>query len=539
MMVIALRRIWRVAAWASVLTATVWAAIGFALGSAAADPISYSVCLALAGIAGIVNAYSRIAAPGASMALLMAVAALALGSQIGLFSPPGAAFAAIVAAAAITGALRLRLEALHLAAFGAAVLGLFVLSGQQSAAIWFTPATIWTGALFFAIAAVRVPQLGARGVALAGTGAFAPVGAITALHGARQGLIEPSSAAGAFFAVALLLAAILALTALRRGRGLAALRLALWVQMLGISTAIAAGISLALPAHLAASAFAAAALGLAVLDARAPDPVWRAFAVMAMFLAGVSALVAARTLLAEAGEWSPWFAAAAALAAPAALAGASAYVFARNGANRTAAFFEGAVLAFALAGAHVATRLAFAGGATLLHPITFVEAATHASLWLVASLILAARADFGAQSVRKNAANGLAIVALAGLAATAVLSLFSAWPAPRDSAWFTRASLGFLIPSALLWAHWVFWRGCGAANRTRVAFAAAAVSLACFLAIELAALAAAPAWAKILGAALLFSAALSANFLPGVTANGERLKLREKSPSQSATQAAL
>src|SRR5690606_23968098 len=160
------------------------------------------------------------AAPGAAMAVAMSAATLALGGMIGMASPAGLGFAAIVAAAAVIGALSLRLESIHLAAFGAALLGLFVLSGQPSAAIWFTPAAAWTGALFLGVAAVRVPQLGARGVAIAGTGALTPLTALAGLYDAQHGLADPYAAAGAFLALAILLGAIIAAAATRRERGL-------------------------------------------------------------------------------------------------------------------------------------------------------------------------------------------------------------------------------------------------------------------------------------------------------------------------------
>src|SRR5690606_28258876 len=108
----------------------------------------------------------------------------------------------------------LRLEVVHLAAFVATLVGLLVLSGQQSAAIWFTPAAAWAGALFFAIAFVRVPQLGSRGVALAGTGALAPFAAIAALHDAQHGLANSFAAAGAFLGLATLLGLLIAIAAL-------------------------------------------------------------------------------------------------------------------------------------------------------------------------------------------------------------------------------------------------------------------------------------------------------------------------------------
>src|SRR5262249_40850667 len=148
-------------------------------------------------------------APGATLALVMAAAALALGSQIGMVGAPGIAFAAIVSCAAVAGALNIKLEPIHLAAFGATLIGLFVVSGQEPAAIWFTPIAAWAGALFLGISGVRVPKVGARGAALAATGVIAPLTSIAALYGADQGLADPHAAAGAFALLACLLGAII------------------------------------------------------------------------------------------------------------------------------------------------------------------------------------------------------------------------------------------------------------------------------------------------------------------------------------------
>ncbi|PZO53351.1 MAG: hypothetical protein DCF16_07370, partial [Alphaproteobacteria bacterium] len=207
-------------------------------------------------------------------------------------------------------------------------------------------------------------------------------------------------------------------------------------------------------------------------------------------------------------------------------------------APRTAAFLETAAFVFAIAAANVGIRMAFAGGATLLQPITFVEAASHCTLWLAASLAAAARVQHGARAVREAFARGGAVAALAGLLVTGVLWLAGVWQAAPEGAWFGRASFAFLIPSLLLWAHWLFWRQRKTAKRARVAFGAAAASLAVFLSLELTAIAALPTWAKVLGVALLAALALGGNFVPGVTASGERLRLREKSPSPTAPQAA-
>ncbi len=537
MTVVALRPVWSVAAWAAVFTAGAWAGVGVALGTPAAEPISFSLGLALAGVCGLIHAYLRRAAPGASMALIMAGVALALASQTSLFSTPGAAYAILVAAAAIIGALSLRLDALHLVAFGAAVVGLFVLSGQDSAAIWFTPAAAWTGALFLAIAVVRVPQLGPRGVALAGTGAFAPLGAITALHDARHGLADPIAAAMALVSLGLMLAGVLALSAARRQGGLAALRYTRWVLALGAFIAFAAAATLTLPAQLAAPAFAVMALGLAALNARFSDLPWRMFAVIAVLFAIVFGFIAARNVLAESTGWPPLLAMLTGLAAPALAAGGGAYLFDRNAAPRIAGFFETATLVLALTAAHLLIRFAFAGGATLLQPVSFVEAASHCSLWLAASLVIAARMAHGATSVREAAARNLATLALAGLIVSGVLWLASAWPRAPDDAWFGHEPLAFVIPSVLLWAHWAFWRRRKADKRTRVAFAAAAASLSVFGLLEIMALPM-PLWGKIIAAMFFAAAAVSVNFLPGVTCSGEPLKLREKSPSPEAPQAA-
>lgn len=541
MMVVALRPIWRAAAWAAVLTAAAWALIGFALTAAHADPVSYSFCVALAGATGILHAHKRRATPGAAMALSMAAAALALGSQVGMISAAGAGFAVIVAAAAIVGAMSLRLEAMHLAGFGAAVIGLFVLSGQHDAAIWFTPTATWAGALFFAIALVRVPQLGPRGVALAGTGAFAPLGVITALHDAQHGLANAYAAAGAFLVFGALLAALIAVTAQRRGPGLAAMRLTLWVLVLGAFCAVSAAISLALPAPFAAAAFAACALGLAALNTRAANTVWQAFAVACGILAAIFALIGARFVLGEAAIITPWLATAAGLVAPAAIAAASAFVFARSKANTTAAFFEALAITLGVIAANLFARLFFSNGATLLTPISFVETGVHAAVWLAAALAIGARARHGASAIRIAAMNLLTMMALVVMAFASVLWAGAHWQTRNTAALDLRHSLGFLIPSVLLWAHWVFWRARGDDPQTRITLATAALTLAAFITMEASSAVGLPQWAGPLGAALSFALAVGVNFTPGVVsryAPKPALTLRDKSPSPTAEPAA-
>src|SRR6185295_11069992 len=56
MMVLAFDRYWRPAAWAGMVTAGLWAVVGFALRIAAAEPLTFGVALACAGVASLVNA---------------------------------------------------------------------------------------------------------------------------------------------------------------------------------------------------------------------------------------------------------------------------------------------------------------------------------------------------------------------------------------------------------------------------------------------------------------------------------------------------
>lgn len=518
MMVVALRPVWSVAAWASISTAAAWASLGFALGAAHADPTSYSICAALAGAAGLLHAHLRRATPGATLALAMSAAALALASQTGMIGPAGAAFGIMVALAAIVGALSLRLEAMHLAAFGAAVIGLFVLSGQPSAAIWFTPVTTWAGALFLGIAAIRVPHLGARGVAIAGTGAFGALGAILALNTAQHGLADPYAAAGALIALATALGCVIGISALRRGRGLHALRFSLWMLALACFGAIVAAIVLALPAPLASFAFALAALGLSALNVRFPEGTWRAFAGAAALLSLPFAAISAQMMLSEAQHWPAWLLVAAGLCAPAALLGGAAFLAARHDAPKLSALFELLVIGLAASAASLFVRLTFSEGALLLQPVGFVETGVHCAAWLMAALIIGSRAHLGAKPMRVAAINLLTIAALGVMVTAALLWMTDYWAARSGSgpAFLTRETFGFLIPSALFFAHWVFWRARSDDLQTRLVFAASMLLFAAFITVEAIRAENIPDWTRALAGAVSFAMALGLNFAPGV-----------------------
>lgn len=531
MMLVALRPIWRAAAWASVLTAGAWASIGFALHSVEADPVSFVFCLVLAAAAGLLHASFRRAAPGASLAVLMSAVALTLGGQTSMISAAGVGYSLIVAAAAVTGALSLRLEALHLGAFAAAVAGLFVLSGQESAAVWFTPVAAWTGALFFAIAVVRVPRLGPRGVVLAGTGAFAPLGVIAALHNAQHGLASDPAAAGAFFVLAGLLCGLGALAAGRRPAGYAALRLTMWVLALGAFCALAAAIGLALPPSFAAAAFAALAVALAATNFRFDAALWRTFAAAAMVLSALFAFISARLLLSESTEVAPWLSILAGVAAPAGFAAAAALLFARGNAKAHAACFEFAAIAAGLAAAHLIARLIFSGGATLINPVGFVEAGVQSSIWLAAALGLGFRADRGATQLRAALAKLLTFGALAASSGAALLWLTSFWTA-RPPALDLRETLGFALPGLLLMAHWAFWRWRDQELTAHATLSVGALLLAAFVTAEAMLAGGLPRWAPSLIGATSFALAVGLNFVPGIGAHG--LRLPGRFPSRAA-----
>ncbi|MBL8548283.1 MAG: hypothetical protein JNL81_17615 [Hyphomonadaceae bacterium] len=517
MMAIAHRPMWRGAAWAAVATAGAWALIGFAIGSAHTDPASYSICLALAGATGLVHAHRHRISTGVTMALIMTIASLALAVQIGMISAAGIAFGFIVAASAITGALSLRLEGLHIGAFGVALLGLFVLSGEPSAAIWFTPATAWAGAIFFAIAAIRVPQLGARGLAIAGTGALAPLAAVTALYFSQHGLADRFAAATGFAVVSALLGGVVAASTLRRDRGLDALKATLWVLLAGLFAAFAAAVGLALPAPLAAPTFAVAALILSAIDLGLPSRAWRAFASLCSIFAVIFAFATAQLLLNETSDWPAWLLVVSGAAAPALIIGAAASAAKRRHARLSASFLESVVIILTVAAADLVVRVLYAAGAVLLEPISFAELGAHASVWLLASLIVRMRARFGARQVRIGFSNVMLVTVLGVLITAAMLWVTPFWslrqsPAPLIS----RDTLGFLLPALVLAAHFWLWRSRGAEVQTRLALGAASLLAAAFVTLEVTRADDDADWLGAVVGALSFAAAIGVNFIPDV-----------------------
>jgi hypothetical protein len=316
---------------------------------------------------------------------------------------------------------------------------------------------------------------------------------------------------------------------MRRPSGVTALQATGWVLALGAFTAFAAAILLAAPAPFAATAFAALALGLAVLNARAPASVWRAFACIAAGFAAACALSAGAMLLNEAQRWAPAVLLGLGLAAPAVLTAAGARFAQRADASFTTGALEAVAFALGVIAANLAVRLYFSSGAMLLQPVGFVEAGAHICVWLMASLLIASRSHRGSKPVRIGFSVLLALIALTLVAFAGGLWLTPYWSAREAAAApIPHAPLGFLAPALLFWAHWLFWRARGTDTRARTALAAAALLTAAFVTLELMRWPGAPEWLAALGSAVAFALAIVVNFAPGVTFDGAGRSYREE-----------
>lgn len=527
-LLLALRPNWSAVAWCGVLGAAAWVIAGIATGAAQSEADLYSAYVACAASAGLAFAMLNRLAPGAAMMAAMGGASLLLAAQLGAISAPGAAFGAIVVAAAIVGASRLRLEALHIGAFVAVLCGFYVISGQPAASIWFTPIATWTGALFLAIAVVRAPQLGARGVTIAATGTLAPFAAIAALHGGGQGLSDPLAASGAFFSLALMLVGITWLAAERRQDGFPALKLNAWVLSAGIGAASMAAILVSAEPAPAAMLLMFTAAACALLNRRFPGPYWRVGAGAFGLCACAFAWVCAAGIL---GETMPaWQTLAAALAAPAALAFGAARSFGRSHAV-SSAIMDLTAAALALAGLTIGARLALSGGAPMSYEFNVEELSVQICIWLVAGLAMA-----GADGNLVHAALSRVLTAI-GICSAALLGgmWFAAYFATPGA---TLENFNFILlagPAILYAAHWVVWRAKRAPLLARASLGASAFFAAGAFTTEVLKAridAGGGDWVSAVAAATAFSLALAVNFAPG--AAGARRPRWVRAPRQAA-----
>lgn len=529
LMVIALRPSWSAAAFVGAFGAGAWVLTAFALNAAQSAPIVFSALATLSTCVGLAHASRRGMAPGLLMTLLMGGALIALGSLVGLAGPAGVGYGAVVAVAAMVGASSVRLEGIHLGAFAASIFGLYVFSGQDAAAIWFTPVTAWAGALFLAIAVVRTPMLGERAGVVTATGVAAPILSTSALSLSEHGLANAWAAAGAFAALALIFVGLIVVAAQRDKRGVDNLQLTAWILLGGAIIAYLSAVLLALPFAFAATAAACGGLGLAARDYYGPHRLWRAGA-FSMFIA--SALIA---WAAVRPEWPDLLTFSAALAAPTLLAAGAARISDIRASKGAAAIFEAVALIGGAATLVALVRFALSGGAPNDVRIGFVEAGVHLTVWASAALALALRSHHGAQAVRRIASAAFGILALSGCSVAGALWLTRFWvvraPSGIDAALMQHYPLGFALPAIIAWVHWAYWRASGVQIRTRVALASAALLTAAFIALEAfgvregAVAMGQPDWVMIGAVVVSFGLAIAINFAPGVTdETGARLR---------------
>jgi hypothetical protein len=502
-----LREDWRDAAWIGVAGGSLWSLLALGTGAAALAPIAFSTAATFAGGAGLAHLTLRESQRGAVLAGAMGVALLWLGAIAGMIGAAGLGLAALVIAAALLGARNLRVEPLHYAALAATGAGLFVLSAQESAAIWFTPAAALAGILFFAIAFVRVPQLGPRGGAIAGTGAAASMFAIGALYVSQHGLANPWAASAGFVALAAAFAGIIAIAAQRRGGDVQRLKLTLWVLGFTAFASLASAIFIVAPTPLCAVLMAALALGFTALDLRAPTLVWRVLASASLMFAAMAAWTSAESFLTSLPIWPRWAIILAAFAAPSALAAGAAHI-ARPTAKLAADVFETFAIIGAIATGIMTLRFAFSPAAFALLPLGFLEAGAQIALLLGAALALAA--------TQRRELGGLALILALSLGAIAsAFWLTTEW---IERPYAALAPYGFALMAAPLWAHFFYWRNRAANARTRVTFAAASLATAAFITLlTVNAIEKPSVDALILGlCAALFAIALGASFAPQI-----------------------
>ncbi|GAM99955.1 tolA protein [alpha proteobacterium U9-1i] len=517
-----LREDWNAAAWVAAAAGIGWAAAALTTGDALVAPALFSASAALAGAGGLTHLVLRESQRGAVLAAGMSVALLWLCAIAGVIGPAGLALASLIIASALLGARKLRFEPMLHAAFAAAGVALFVLSAQESAAIWFTPAAALAGMLFLAIAFVRVPQLGARGGSVAGAGAAASMFAVGALYVSQHGLANPWAASAGFVALAGAFGGIIALAAQRRGRDVQRLKLTLWVLGFSAFAALASAIFIVAPPPLAATLMAALALGFAALDLRVPTLAWRAAAIASLVVAALAASTSAQSFASAFPIWPRWALLIAAFAAPAALAAAAAYL-ARPRARLSADVYETFAILGAIGAGALALRLAFTAATPEMLTLSFLEAGAQIALLSLAALALAAN--------NRRELGGLAFVL--ALALGAVASTFWLTPHWLEQPLATLAPYGFALMAAPLWAHWAFWRSRAAHTRTRVSFSAAALASAAFVTLEIVNARDAIAtpgvdWLTVGASSLAFAIALGGSFAPHVVSSARPRYLRRR-----------
>ena len=525
------RPLWSFAAWTGALAAALWALFALGAGAAGQAPASFCGALLLLGGAGAAHArWSPSWRPGAVLAFCMISVLTSVGAHDGVIGPPGIALAGLSVLAAAIGASQIRLDVLHLLGFLGAGAALFILSDQDPAGVWFTPAMAWSGAAFLGLAAARVPAMGREGALIAATGALAPISAIGALYAAGHGLEQSWSAAIAWALSAVLQGGLLAFAARQTG-SVKALGLTGWVLGAGVSAAFLSALAVSAPLALAGPILAGAALALVALDRRYPERLWLFGAACFAALAFASAVTALIGFNATGEAWMLAALAGLGMAAPTLLL-ALAAKFAAPRARITEAVLEIFAGLAGLLALSALVRVIFTGGAPAVNPIGLAELGAHAGLWLALCLGLYARAHLGATDVRQIGAAALPCAAAAAAIVAIAIELAGGWaPSGETRNWADHAPLGFALMALAAWGHVFYWRRQREQTYERAAFAAACVLSAAYVNAEFAWSRQAVAddgadWASISVGAAAFIIAFAAIFA------AERLKRRKRSHFQ-------
>jgi hypothetical protein len=433
---------WPPGAWLAAGGATVWALLVLRFAPPASGNVWVPLFLTALAVVGLAHMRKSPAA-GLTLTVGMGLAAGVYSLQLGAATPSGLALAVIVTAAAIAGAVRRKQEAALVASWLLACAGLYVLSGQQSSDTWLTPAAVLMAALFLAIQAHALPARGQDGLVPATTGAIAAPFAIGVLSLMRVGPDGALFEAGAYLAVAAAQAAVIAHAGQRAG-GLRKLGLAIVPPGFALCACLIAGTSILGPVW-AAGLLAASTIGFAAATLRATHPMW-SLAALASAAAALVQVGSATALLLGARDAEALALILFALAAPAALIGFAARLFAPR-APWTAATLEAGAIALAFLALVACVRWIATRGAPGDMFVGAPEAGVHAVLWISASALLLVRERAGAFFVRRGAA-----AALIAFAASVLLLGAAGFLNPWWGRWPTAAT-GIPVLNALAPAY--------------------------------------------------------------------------------------
>jgi hypothetical protein len=401
---------WAPGSWLAAGGATLWSLLTLRFAPPAPTNEWVPVFLAVLACAGLAH-MRKARAGGLALAAGMGVATAVYSATLGADTPSGLALVFIVAASAVAGAMWRKHEGALIAAWLLGCGGLYVLSGQEGAEAWLTPASVLMAALFLAIQVIALPMRGREGLIPAATGAIAAPFAIGVLS---QSQVGPSGAvfdAGAWLLIAAFQVGVIVYAG-RRAGGLAQLGLAIVPPGLALIACLIAAMSVFGPVW-AAALLSASTIAFALAAAREPHPLWNISACTCA-LAGLVHAASGTNLLLGARDAEALGLIFGAFVAPAAFLGFAGRLFAPR-APWTHATLEAGALIAGFAALIACVRFIGGHGAPGDLFIGAAETGVHLALWIGCAALLFLYERGGAFFVRRGAA-----AALIGLAAAAL-----------------------------------------------------------------------------------------------------------------------